>query len=346
MKLLNIIGFAAAALSCVPFVGAQEADGKAKVRAYVHLAKQSRPALMELTSANGKNKFRFIVPRSGDQQMEATVGSCSLFLIQTPAELAEAINEYREGDLAACRKHLAQCKKKYAHYMGLPGNPSAIAAVYELKAAVRQMDWAAAGALAAEFPADDPAVSSYDKAMARVAGVMGAIGEKGGDPAAVDALLADKELLKHVNAEVYGWLNYAKARALEGKVPADQIKGGLSGDAAKTAAQAVDAHCRCVVSHHGISPELPLDSLRRSLPLLWAMPGVQEYSKRVHTPVDAKGWNGAPSDFRDAVAMAQLLKTVYDPDTKNELVDKLARFHYNSAKDRKSKDKDKKPAAK
>ena len=34
MKLLNIIGFAAAVLSCVPFVGAQEASDKAKVRAY------------------------------------------------------------------------------------------------------------------------------------------------------------------------------------------------------------------------------------------------------------------------------------------------------------------------
>lgn len=341
MKLLNIIGFAAAVLSCVPFVGAQEAGDKAKVRAYVHLPKQKNPTLLELDSASGKNKFRFIVPRSGDQKMEATVGSCSLFLIQTPADLAEGMNEYREGDLSACRKRMAHCRKKYEHYLGLPGNPAAIAALYELKAAVRQMDWAAAGALAGSFPADDPAMSAYDVATARVAAVMGGIAQNGGDLAAVEALLADKNLLKSVNAEVYGWLCYAKARALEAKVPADQIKGGLSGDAVKTASQAVDAYCQCVVSHHSIATELPKDALRRALPMLWAMPGVREYSKRVHTPVDAKGWNGAPADFRDAVAMAQLMKTVYDPETKNELVDSLARLHYNTAKDRK---KDKKAA--
>lgn len=337
MKLLNIIGFTAAALACVPFAGAQEANDKARVKAYVHLPKQKNPALLELDSANGKNTFRFIVPRSGDQKMEATVGSCSLFLIQTPAELADGMNDYRAGDLDGCRKRMAQCKKKYAHYLGLPGNPAAIAAVYELKAAVRQMDWAAVASLAPAFPADDPACTDYDRAMARVAGVMGGIAANGGDLAAVDAMLADKELLKSVNAEVYGWLCYAKARALESKVPADKIKGGLSGDDAKQASLAVDAFCQCVVSTHGLSPELPLDSLRRALPMLWAMPGVKEYSKRVHTPVDAKGWNGAPADFRDAVAMAQLMKTVYMPEEKNELVDSLVRYHYNTAKDRKKK---------
>ena len=65
------------------------------------------------------------------------------------------------------------------------------------------------------------------------------------------------------------------------------------------------------------------------------MPGVQDYAKSVKTPLDAKAWSGAPVNFRDAVAMAQLLKTVYDPEAKDEVVDKAATYYYNAAKDRK-----------
>lgn len=103
----------------------------------------------------------------------------------------------------------------------------------------------------------------------------------------------------------------------------------------------VDMYCQAAVSHHGVSPEIPADAMKRAMNLLWIMPDVQAYAKKVQKPLNAKAWADAPADFRDAVAMAMLLKTVYAPDAEDELVKKLAPFFYNTAKDRAEKKDDK-----
>ena len=273
--------------------------------------------------------FQYIPKGAVDQKMQMDVKSCALFMLMTPDDLADALSEYRAGELDAARKELAKVKQKYKSYLGLPGNPSAIASVYELKTAVRQKDWAAVPGLADGLPKDDPSLNDFDLTVAKVAPVVAAAAN-GGDAAPVEAMLKDKELLKTVSSEVYGWLCYAHACALEAKV-----KGGVTAENAKTAGEAIDRFCQCVVSHHGVSPELPVDAMKRAFNLLWNMPGVQDYAKSVKTPLDARTWSSAPVNFRDAVAMAQLLKTVYAPEAKDELVDKAATYYYNAAKDRK-----------
>lgn len=330
MKLTNIIGFAAALLCCAPFVGAQE-EGAAqdKLRAYVQAGKMKKPAVQVIEAAGGKNVFQYIPKGAVDQKMQMDVKSCALFMLMTPDDLADALGEYRAGELDAARKELAKVKQKYSRYLGLPGNPSAIASVYELKTAVRQKDWAAVTGLADGLPKDDPSLNDFDLTVAKVAPVVAAAAA-GGDAAPVEAMLKDKDLLKTVSSEVYGWLCYAHGCALEAKV-----KNGITAENAKTAGEAIDRFCQCVVSHHGVAPELPLDSMKRAFSLLWNMPGVQDYAKSVKAPLDAKAWSGAPVNFRDAVAMAQLLKTVYAPEAKDELVDKAATYYYNTAKDRK-----------
>ena len=330
MKLTNLIGLAALALSCAPLVGAQEEGGSDnKLRAYVQAGKMKRPAVQVIEGAGGKNVFQYIPKGAVDQKMQMSVKDCALFYLATPEDLVDALGEYRSDDLTAARKELAAIRKKYAHYLGLPNNPAAIAAVYELKAAVRQKDWAAVPGLVNSLPKDDPTLNEYDLTIAKVAPVVAAAAA-GGDAAPVEAMMADKDLLKTVSSEVYGWLCYAHACTLEAK-----LKGGVTAENAKTASDAIDRFCQCVVSTHGVAPELPLDSMKRALNLLWNMPGVQDYAKSVKAPLDAKAWGGAPANFRDAAAMAQLLRKVYDTETKDELVDKIAGYYYNAAKDRK-----------
>ena len=331
MKLTNLIGFAAVLLCCAPFAGAQEDGAKQdKLRAFVVKGKSSGYLLIE--NAGGKNKFQYIPRGSVDQKVEDDVKNCTVFKLMTPADLVDALGEFRANDLDAARKELAGVRKKYDHYLGLPENPAAIAAVYELKTAVRQKDWAAVPGLADSLPKDDPTLNDFDLTMAKVAPVVAAAAA-GGDAAPVEAMLADKELLKSVSSEVYGWLCYAHACALEAK-----LKGGVTAENAKTANEAIDRFCQCVVSHHGVAPELPLDAMKRAMNLLWNMPGVQDYAKSAKAPLDAKAWAGAPANFRDAAAMAYLLKTVYAPEAKDELVDKIATYYYNAAKDRKKED--------
>ncbi len=327
MKLTNIIGIAAALLSCASFVGAQEEGPKQdKLRAYV--VKGKMKGFLVIENAGGKNKFQYIPKGAVDSKVEDDVKNCTTFKLQTPVDLVEALHEFRANDLAAARKELAAVGKKYAQYRGLPGNPSAVAALYELKAAVRQKDWAAVPGLAAAITAEDPTYNEYDLTLAKMAPIVASVAG-GGDAAPVEAVLADKEQLKSISSEVYGWLCYAHACALEAKV-----KGGVTTENAKTANDAIDRFCQCAVSHHGVAPELPVDSMKRAMNLLWAMPGVQDYAKTVRPPLDAKTWGGAPANFRDAVAMAQLLKTVYNPDEEDELVKKLVPYYYNAAKDR------------
>ena len=56
--------------------------------------------------------------------------------------------------------------------------------------------------------------------------------------------------------------------------------------------------------------------------------------------LSASAWNGTSADFRDAVALAFMMKNVYDMGGKDPLIDKLAESYYNTAKDRAAADAD------
>lgn len=334
MKALHIIGLAVAAFSCASVAGAQEAaDAGAKLRAYVQLPQQ-KPQELIINRSDGNDKF-YYTPKGTDQEMEVPVASCKgLFYLQTAPELAAALNAYRESDLAAARKQFAAIKNKYAHYAGLPGNPVTAAAVNEISCAVRLMDWEGVKKLVATPPAN---MTAADAARVQAAAIMGNISD---DPAsleeqkkAITELLKDKKVGKGVTTELYGWLRYALARAYAAQIPAE-AQAAIPADKLKDAESAIDNYCQCVVSTHGAADELPVDAMVRAMTLLWAMPEVADYTKKADKPCTKAQWGSAPANFRDAVAMANLLKTVYAPELQNELADKIAPYFYNSTKDK------------
>lgn len=336
MKSLHLMGLAVAALSCVSFAGAQEAAEAAgvKLTAYVQLPQQKKPEILEINRSDGNDKF-YYMQKGTDQEMEMAVSSCkALFYIQTPVDLANALNTFREGDLEAARKQLAAVKAKYANFAGLPGSPYTIAAVHEISCAVRLQDWDSVATLTANPPANMLATETARVATAALVAQI-ASGKMPLDEAkkAITELLKDKKNGKNINSELYGWLRYALARAYAAKLPTDGSP--IPEDQLKDAESAIDNYCQCVVSTHGVADELPVDAMVRAMNLLWGMPGVADYIKKADAPLNKTTWAAAPANFRDAVAMAHLLKTVYAPELKNELADKLAPYFYNSAKDRK-----------
>ena len=342
MKARNIIGLAVAALTFVPAAVAQDAAGdkpaSPKLKAVVLMPNSKKLQELEIERSDGKDNF-FYIEKSTVTEMQMPVASCKPFVLQTPADLAAAVNSFREGDIAAARKKCAAVKTKYANYAGLPGSPVTIAGITEINCAVRMQDWAALKTLVAEFPSAD-ALTGADAMCLKVAAIMADISDSpkslDTQKAAIEELLKDKKAAKAINSEMYGWLRYALARANAAKLTEEDLNGTIPEDKVKFADAAIDNFCQCVAATHGIAPELPVDSLKRAMTILYAMPGVKDYKPA--TPMTKQTWANAPANFKDAVAMANLLKLVYAPDEKIELADKLAPFYYNTGKDKPKKD--------
>lgn len=338
MKALNIIGLAVAALSCAPVASAQDEakPAAAKIKAIVQMPAEKKPTELTIERAEGKDSFIYM-QKGTDQEMQMPLASCRPFVIQTPADLSVALNTFREGDLAAARKQMASLKKKYAAYAGLPGSPTTVAALTELSCAVRLQDWEAAKSLAASFPAAD-SLEGVSAMRLQVAGIMGNISDSPKSletqKAAIEELLKDKKAAKAVNSELYGWLRYALGRAYAAQMTEEELQGGIPEAKVKAANEAVDNLCQCVASIHGSQTELPVDALNRSMAILAAMPAAKAYKAPAANEMTKQAWASAPADFKDAVAIANLLKTVYAPGEPNELADKLAPLFYNTGKDK------------
>ncbi|MBR5888515.1 MAG: hypothetical protein IKY92_00510 [Akkermansia sp.] len=319
------MGFALVAASCMQFAAAQQ---PVKLSAYVQLP-GGKPALLELERGDGEGSF-FYMQKGTDQLMQSKAATCKMFYIQTPADMANAQRDYYGGDYADARKQFASIKKKYAAFAGLPGSPCTMAALYELTCAVRMLDVAAVKELAAALPGAS-SLTGADAARVDAAKVVGLIDDKPESFAAIKTAVEDvlKKHNRNLDSESNGWLRYALARGAAAQVPAG---AAIAEDKVKAASAAVDFYCQAVMAMHGSQKVLPMDALNRSIALLWAMPGVQDYAAKVSTPVDKSGWNAAPADFRDAVAMAHYLKTIYPSETPNELADKLDAYYFNTLK--------------
>ncbi len=334
MKSLNMLALGLAALAAAPMAAQAQEAPKAKLQAYVMIGKGA--ARVPVVNATGKNQFIFI---HNDQQMQMDVAKCNMFKLVTPADLGEAISVYRAGDLAGARQKFAAIKAKYAEYLGLPGNPAAEAAMLELDCALRLLDWAGAKALA-EGMAHPEYLSDEDKATLAVAKVLGNITDApGGLDSQRDAVAAilKGEDGKKIGLDGYGRLRYALARAYEAQVPAEQLAGTVTAEQAPDLIKAVDNYCQAALSTHGADMEIPLDAMQRALRLLWAQPGVKEYA--AGGAVDAARWKDAPVNFKDAAALAYLLKNVYTTDSaatlsQKALVDEVAQYYYNAERDK------------
>lgn len=331
MKSFKYIGLAMAAFSCVQFATAQEAP---KLTAYVVVPGSKKVEQLKLERGDGKGAF-FYMQKGTDQLLSAPAASCKVFYIAPPADMTNALREYYGGETADARKSFAGIKKKYAAFAGLPGSPGTMAALHEVSCAARLLDLPAVKTLAAAVPGTN-ALNPCEEARLAAAKVLGESGDTpdalGKVKAALDALTKDKATMRNLDTESYSWLCYAEGRAMAAQIPADQLAGTIAADKAKVASEAVDKLCQAVISSHGAQKELPADALNRAMGLLWAMPGVKDAAAKADKPMDKKSWAKAPADFRDAVALAHYLKTLYPAAeaAPNALADQLDAYYCNA----------------
>ncbi len=324
MKLFHVMTLGLAAAAGMAY--AQQAAAPAQIKAYVQFDK-GKPTILAPKNANGKNLFVYVAQ---DQEMQGNAAKCKLFFIQTPADLVAATKTLKDREFSAARKQLAAVKAKYAPWQGLPGDPSTQAALMELDAATRQMDWEGLKGLVASFPHPEW-LDGLDQVRLEVARVLAGISD---DPAAAPALQTAAETVlknreKVLNSREYGALKYAVGCAQAAQIPAEELKGTISAGNVAKANLAIDTFCQAAMSSHGSDMEIPVAAMRRAQALLWAMPGVKSYANN-SAKMDRKKWNDAPADFRDAVALAYLIKNVYDPDSTDKSLDRAASLFFNT----------------
>lgn len=308
-----------------------QSQASSKIDAIVQFGK-AKAQKVSIANASGKNQFIFTEAMS-DQQLKGDVSKCSTFMIQSPTDFIAAQRLYRLGQLEAAIKRLAVVKEKYKAHLGLPGNPSALAARYELLAAIRLQDWAMVKKLAASYPGISY-LDSQEKALVQVAGILGA-DNQAEQVAAIDAIFADKDAIAALDMESYGLHRLAQARALEASLPQAELTSTLSAESAATASKIVDYYCQAAMAQRGDNAEIMRAAMISAAKLLWAMPEVQKYQAKLGSAVTCNGetWKASPINFKDAVVLSQLATGVYPHAAADALITKISKYYYNDAKE-------------
>ena len=237
----------------------------------------------------------------------------SSFYVLMPPDLVEAQKLYAAESFAEARPKLAESRKKWENWKGLPEGPYLKAFRMEVECAIRMMDFAGAASIAKSFPDDmKKLLSPQDKVLCNTAVILGAAAKN--DPAkleeAVNRVLTGEDK-KSVTPQLYGWLQFAVAMAYENAVPAEErAANNISEANAVAASKAIDCYCRAGMSTHGAQMELPIEGMKRAQKLLWGMPGVQKEVKDFGHPTPDK-FKKASQNFQDAVILAYMLINVY-----------------------------------
>ena len=325
MKLTKAITFFLAAGALASLSAQQPADmgTTLDVAAQPKNSKTLYPLRLLQPAAVAKNAVRYVV-LVRDQDPTPRDGSTKdfkVFMIMTPPDLAEAQRSYSEGNLNAAKRQLAAVRTKYADFAGLPDSPAVKAGLLELRCLARLQDWSGLSKAVEAFPWP----KLQDAADRAVLGAARLLSQVSDDPATAAArqkeiasFLADTGKMKHLHSTEYGWLKYAQGRALE-SAAAD----------GNSASQAVDAYCEAAVCYRGGEMELATDAMKRAFHLLWGMPGVKAYGTSAKK-MDIKKWNEAPANFRDAVAMANMLVSIIDPEIKDDAIRQAAGYFVNA----------------
>ena len=334
MNMTNIISgvLTAGVLFSGALSAQQQGDPAATLNAIVQAksAKGLTPVRLVNPEIIDKGKLRLIpLGQNADPTpRDMTSKELKVLAIMAPPELVEARRLYSEGNLNAAKRKLAETRVKYTNFVGLPDSPSVQAARTELRCLARLRDWAGLAKAVEEFPYPK-LQESTDRAMLNAARLLSHVSD---DPATaadrrkdIEAQLADTNRIKRLHSTEYGWLKYALGRALASGIPTDSVPE----DKVSQASQAVDAYCEAAVCYRGGEMEIATDALVRAFHLLWAMPGVKHYGNTVKK-MDAKKWNEAPADFRDAVAMANMLTTILAPELKDAAVQQAAGYFVNT----------------
>lgn len=333
MKIHNVIAVGLAALA--GFVYAQQPDSKGLPAMIQVSEKDPKVGKLLITGSIGTGKdvaFKYY-DASQEAEVSRKAGGVALFFLLTPQDLADAETALKLGELASARKQLGAVKEKYKSFAGLPRDPSQRAALLEMECAIRQLDFEGLkGVLRSISNAEELDAENKGKYVAAGVLAKGATGAALADVEAEVKKIMSSGVGRALNGSSYGWLQYAIATATAAAIPAEEISGTISEANVATASKAIDAYCRAGVSSHGVDMELPLDAMKRAQAMLWAMPGVKEYASK-GAAMDASKWNKAPFNFRDAVALAYMLKNLYNVST--ETVDAAAKFYFNPSASRK-----------
>ncbi len=325
MKLRNILAVGLAALAGMSY--AQEPAKQQGLVAVVQVSDKSKPTKLMVKGASGKDTFVYY-DRGSEADVQRSAAKMKVFFLLTPEDMVAAEHALNAGDLEDARAKLGAVKAKYKGFLGLDRNPAERAAVLEIDCAVRQLDFAGLKSLLGAFPHPDW-LSAEDKGKYMAAQIL-AKACTGTPLAEIEA--SAKELLdsgvgKTLNGDCYGWVRYALAYATAAAIPAEELAGTISEGNLAAANKAIDLYCQAGASSHGRDMELPVDAMSRAQALLWAMPGVKEYAAK-GKDMDSRKWNDAPYNFRDAVALAYILKNVFG--ATGETIEAAAPLYFNT----------------
>ncbi len=159
---------------------------------------------------------------------------------------------------------------------------------------------------------DDPAVADSQKAAA-------------------EAIIKDADKKKQLQLKSYGQLRYVMGRAVQSKIGAN----ATTPEAQALANEAINLYCEAVVAHVGKHPSYVTDALTRAMSLLWDMPDAKAYVTQLgaYPRMDEKNWKAAPSNFREAAAMAHILIKLYPSQGADEAtqakIQQIGKFYFD-----------------
>jgi len=334
MKAIHTIVYTLIGLTTLSNLNAQDTSSANQLNAVVQFGR-GRPVILPIEKVGANNKFFF----KNDEQlvMEGLLENTLSFQWQTPVGMSKALLSYHSGDMPSARTEMARVKKRYQAYQSFKMNPASQAALYELRAAIRLLDWPAVKQLVANFPGLK-SVEKIDQNFIEVAAILGNISDKPAQSAAqikaIKAIYDNKSKSKGLTLNVYGMLRYAEARAIAAQISADQftrreVNDNLVADCSK----AVDLYCQAAMAQRGKNIEFLSDSLHRASILLSIMPGVRDYTVSLgSTPVmNSQNWSAGSVNFRDAANIAFVLRKVLDYKVKDRALDRINATFYNPA---------------
>lgn len=338
MKVLGLMGLALAAFGS--FAGAQEPAQKETTRLNVSFFENKRWRTYPASAANAKG---IIYDDHGTLKQKRLKAP---YVVQSPEELSDALDTYRSGKLAEAAKKCEKLRNEYAAFRDVDGNPAMQAALCELDCAMRLQDWKrlrdVAEMIARKMygaPGEQQAMAArvaYQVAESMLMDDAAQLAKRyqalSRQVAKFAALESETGKADAIPLRPYGWYCYCLGRMAEAQIPAAERQGSITAEHTEMANAAIDRLCQFVACSHGSAPELELDALRRATHLLYAMPGVTEFtnSREAMGRFDAARWAKAPTDFKDAVALAHLVLTVYDQECKDEVITKLAPRFFNA----------------
>ena len=334
MKTKHVLILLSGLLAALPQLSAQQQAAPAPTMLTVQVqpnkGKARRITIMAPSSVT-KGAFLRLVSREEPPVLDQTK-NYKMFFIESPEDLANALRAYSSDDLSNAKRQLARVRSTYAGFAGLPNNPSTMAALMELSCNARALDWSNLGKAAADFPSPKM-LEAPDRMKVEAAAILSKVSD---DPSTaegrkkeVEEAIASAAKSPAVTSEVYTWLKYALGRALASNIPAEEIQKSITREHEELASLAVDAYCEAAASSHGRFMEIPVDAMHRAFRILWAMPGVKEYVPKAKKKMDKKVWEAARYNFRDAVALAYLLRNVYAPQIKDEGVSTASSLYFN-----------------